>query len=351
MNMIRKDSDTEMEETESSNHQVFDFKDLNLSLTESDYERVNYAMITDPSILHELDEVLINKDLSEYVYAIDQKILYPSFFSKAYCIITKRLQTLQVDRKTLNDQQTQYQCKVISKVGTLTLAVLFYSLISSSEELSRLLKDESHTIYDEYFHIPHSKNKHSLQCCVNLQLHARYRHRNLVVLQRDSLSMKGDLINPYLSSAPQGQFCRSLLQNESLHEKDLVIPVTVDGIQVKALLDTGSTSNVISSSFVKKHKLSTITLPKPAKVTFANGHSSLVTHQAIFEVRCKTIRCQVRADVFDIAGYDLYIGVTGLRTLNISIEGLPTSYPDDSYDLQELADEPYEESKSLYAAS
>ena len=86
------------------------------------------------------------------------------------------------------------------------------------------------------------------------------------------------------------------------------------GVPFRFLLDTGATTNVVSSEFAKLNKTGCMSLKKPLNCTFANGSSTTIkleTVEQLLSVNGESVLFS--GVVCDIPGYDAIVGLAWLE--------------------------------------
>ena len=81
----------------------------------------------------------------------------------------------------------------------------------------------------------------------------------------------------------------------------VVIRAFVNGHEVRALLDTGSMADFLSTTIVDQLKVETDVLAKPLPVQLAvHGSRSSINHCATVDLAYQDIRCKQRFDVVNL---------------------------------------------------
>ncbi|TDL26759.1 hypothetical protein BD410DRAFT_702749, partial [Rickenella mellea] len=91
--------------------------------------------------------------------------------------------------------------------------------------------------------------------------------------------------------------------------KPIVVEAEINGSSVRALLDSGSRADFMSSTLVDQLKIPVEALAKSQPVQLAvTGSRAMVNYSVTAEVKYNKIREQRRFDVLNVDGYDLILG-------------------------------------------
>ncbi|KAI0066379.1 hypothetical protein BV25DRAFT_1797276, partial [Artomyces pyxidatus] len=91
--------------------------------------------------------------------------------------------------------------------------------------------------------------------------------------------------------------------------KPIVLTVLLNGKPIRALLDTGSMADFVSTTIVDQLKLPTEVLAKPLPVQLAvHGSRSKINHSVATRFQYQEIDCTRRFDVVNLDNYDMILG-------------------------------------------
>ncbi|KAI0045056.1 hypothetical protein FA95DRAFT_1496070, partial [Auriscalpium vulgare] len=91
--------------------------------------------------------------------------------------------------------------------------------------------------------------------------------------------------------------------------KPIVVAVLVNGKPVRALLDTGSMADFVSTTLVDQLRLKTEVLVKPLPVQLAvHGSRSKITRSTTVQFAYQDIDCARRFDIVNLDNYDMILG-------------------------------------------
>lgn len=100
----------------------------------------------------------------------------------------------------------------------------------------------------------------------------------------------------------------------------IVVEIMINGQPIRALLDTGSMADFISTSVVNYLRLPTEMYPKPLSVHLAvRGSRSEITRGTTVNFRYQTIDCDRRFDIADIDKYDAILGTPFMYQHQVAI--------------------------------
>lgn len=107
--------------------------------------------------------------------------------------------------------------------------------------------------------------------------------------------------------------------------RPVVVIVKVNGKPVRALLDTGSMADFISTTIVDQLKLETEVLVKPLPVQLAvHGSRSKINHSATVDFSYQGISGKRRFDVVNLDNYDMILGTPFLFQHRVAVGFNPT---------------------------
>ncbi|KAI0038291.1 hypothetical protein FA95DRAFT_1458214, partial [Auriscalpium vulgare] len=107
--------------------------------------------------------------------------------------------------------------------------------------------------------------------------------------------------------------------------RPIVLTVRVDGKPVRALLDTGSMADFVSTTLVDQLKLRTEVLAKPLPVQLAvHGSRSKINRSATVQFEYQEISCSRRFDVVNLDNYDMILGTPFIFQHKLMIGMNPT---------------------------
>ncbi|KAF8610062.1 hypothetical protein BDV93DRAFT_430586, partial [Ceratobasidium sp. AG-I] len=113
---------------------------------------------------------------------------------------------------------------------------------------------------------------------------------------------------------------------ERRYPKPLVVEVKVNGQQVRALLDSGSLGDFISTTVTDQLKLQRETLAKPIGLQMAvAGSRSSINHSVLVQFGYQNIDCMRRFDVINIDKYDMILGTPFLFQHRVILSMNPPS--------------------------
>ena len=105
------------------------------------------------------------------------------------------------------------------------------------------------------------------------------------------------------------------------------IPVRLTGrnrsLMTQAMVDSGANTIFLNDSFVRRHHVKTEPLPKPVRLTNADGSANaigMITEEAVLHLTVGEHTEKIRAAVASIGHDDLIIGIDWLRFHNPSID-------------------------------
>ena len=144
----------------------------------------------------------------------------------------------------------------------------------------------------------------------------------------EDLSARFDMEMP--ASAETTQRSRShmsTVREETLHNvEDLETELlkfygSLGGHKVKILIDSGSTGDFVSTSFVRRHKLHSVSLAKQTSVAMANGAKERIKRRLDgVKLQIQTYAQRISPKILDNLGYDLILGKPWLSLMNPAID-------------------------------